>query len=215
MTPERHPMKRDSLGAVPIGKALAAQPSTPTSQPALPSTQSLPDWQARLAEIGAILTQEAIDRRVKLADPQEQYRLERLIHETTETLSPEAVRVAIKEHRQHSPFMPALCDLMQRSADWRREKADDARRAAVAREAASRPALPKPTMPEAEHAAYRQQVIAELLAKANPPQAKPAGGGDDARFMKPPERSDLTPQLRAWAISQGIAPAQQQGEPAF
>jgi len=208
MTPERHPIKRDSMGTVPIGRALARAESAPASPPASPSGTNTPEWQRKLAEIGAMLSEEAIRARVNLDDPQEQFRLETLVQDAARALSPDAVRVGIQEHRKHSQWMPALCDLMHHSAQWRRDRHDDARRQSLSREAAERRALPAPKWTAETEAEWREKfagLLRHLQALPGPESAR-AGAPPPAKdWSKPPAESDLSPELRAFAIERGLA----------
>lgn len=203
MTPERHPIKRDSMGPVPIGRALGRAGSVPASPPASPYGTNTPEWQRKLAEIGSMLSEEAIRARVNLDDPQEQFRLETLVQDAARELSPDAVRVGIQEHRKHSPFMPALCDLMQHSAQWRRDRADDARRAADEQAArASRLMLPAPSkLTDADV----KRMLDEIAAQPGP-DGKPLAGRSTSQAYPPPvppAESDLSPELRQLAIERG------------
>jgi hypothetical protein len=203
MTSERHPIKRDSMGLVPIGRAMGRAGSAPASPPASPSGTNTPEWARKLATIGPMLTEEAIRVRVNLDDPQEQFRLETLVQDAARELSVEAVQVAILEHRKHSPFMPALCDLMQHSAQHRRERADDARRAADEQAArASRLMLPAPS--KLTDADVKRML--DAIAAAPGPDGKPLAGRSASQAYPPPvppAQSDLSPELRALAIERG------------
>lgn len=208
MTTERQPIKRDSMGPVPIGRALDQARSAPASPQASPSGRNMPAWlKSRLPEIGRMLSEEAIRTRVNLADPQEQFRFEALVQDAARHLTPEAVQVGIEGHRLHSPFMPALCDLMHHSADWRRERAEDARRLADAQQArAIRGMLPAPSKLTDEDV---KRMIDEIKA-APGPDGKPWGhrqAADPGRQLKTPEHSDLSPELKALAIERGWARA--------
>ncbi|OYX76299.1 MAG: hypothetical protein B7Y82_13910 [Sphingomonadales bacterium 32-65-25] len=208
MTPERHPIKRDSMGTVPIGRALARAESAPASQPASPSGKNTPEWQRKLAEIGAMLSEEAIRARVNLDDPQEQFRLETLVQDAARALSPDAVRVGIQEHRKHSQWMPALCDLVQHSKEWRRDRADDAHRQSLAKETAERRALPAPKWTAESEAAWREKfarLLRELQAAPGPESARAAAPPPAKDWSKPPAESDLSAELRAFAMERGLA----------
>jgi hypothetical protein len=154
-------------------------------------------------EINEILTKEAIRCRYKFADPQEAYRFEVLVQDAAKHLTPEAVQVAIEEHRLHSPFMPALCDLMEHSAAWRRDRAEQARRLADAQAArTSRAMLPAPSRLTDEDV---RRMIDEIKA-APGPDGRPHGqrsAPDTGKWLKPPEHSDLSPELKALAIERG------------
>lgn len=205
MATERHP-KIDSQGPVPIGRALHQARSAPALPPASPSMRNTPEWQTRLATIGKLLSEEAIRARVNLTDPQELFRFETLVQDATRALSAEAVQVAIDEHRKHSPFMPALCDLMQHSAEWRRDQAADGRRQRLMQEERERRALPAPKMTPEQWDAHVAALLAELAAApgpASPFTGKAAGPPRD--WTKPPAHSDLSPELKAMAIEKGWA----------
>jgi hypothetical protein len=159
-----------------------------------------------VAAIGTALTEEAILKRVNLSDPQERFRLDTLVHDAARALSPEAVRVAIEAHRRRSRFMPELSDLMECSAEWRRDRADDSRRRALANEAAQRRALPAPSMPPEQWDAHVRQLRA-ALDSAIGPDGKPAGGAYAPavrEFPKPPAVSDASPALKALALARGL-----------
>ncbi len=208
MATERHPtIKRDSMGPVPIGTAVLHQAkSAPASPPPSPSGRNTPEWQRNVAEIGMILSEAATWARVNLTDPQELFRFELLVQDAAKALSPAAVRVAAEQHRKHSPFMPALCDLMQHSAEWRRDRADDARRESQAREAAERRALPAPKWTAEAEAAWRDKfaaLIRQMAALPGPESAATRSAPPAKDWSKPPAESDVTPELKALAIERG------------
>jgi len=122
-----------------------------------------------------MLSIEAMRCRVDLADSRELFRFETLVQDAAKNLSAEAVAVAIEAHRLQSSFMPTISDLMKASAEWRADRAADARRRQVmleARQDQRRLAAPQMSIED-----WDEHVTALLTAMAAAPGPPERNGG--------------------------------------
>ena len=94
--------------------------------------------------IADLLTEYAIDRRVNLADKQEELRLTNLLAEVSEAMDADSVRAGLKAWKLQSKWMPELCELVEAAKPFVAERRERNREAREAKERAAARALPKP-----------------------------------------------------------------------